>query len=712
MSLSTEPGKSNLNLYIFPCFGKRPVFGFKWKESSTDDPLRILRLRRKYPTAVWAVDLEKSGLICIDCDKDGDNVGLEWLTARCPETLRGALLAVPGCWSPTGGRHFYFRNTHPPFGDGRGDMPPKHTANIDVKGKGYVLLPGSDTSKSVSDGGVYVPIGDLAEAPPLPDWLVGVLGKPERSPSTAEGAQVVDLVPESRGTPWGKAALEAICAELAAVPAGSRSNEAARLAFKLGQILEQARISPDEAYAQLEAVALSWRNPAIDKSDKALGPKGTLTRGLEAGTKSPRGPDTKDEDGPEINFGSSKAREEERKEEGPKAEPARSRWLWHGEEDVEAVHAWLVDKLLPETGIVILAGQPKKGKSIIALDICGSVMAASAFLDHEITRPGGVLFLALPTEGVKEVPIRLRGLVKDKLAKQGLSEKFLDKLPIAWLRDGENAFNLQKQNDVNRLVADLEAAAAKMYKVYGVPPVLVVVDTMEAAAKFSKGYPANEAKRVAETLAAIGQRFKVCILVIDHLGKDEDQGPLGSIAKEGGADVVLSVRGKTFAVHSSRLTKSGKETARRFSLESVKLDDGGNETFVVRWKPKKESEEPDVGDDDSTIGDFVAAGKAKRNAEDRWSRHLRVFRRIMKKVMQESGVERRPAGDMPLVRSVASEAVRNQFLKDKLGDGADRTSMRKAFRRALDGVDAEGLVLKFNVDENEYLYFAHKDDEK
>ena len=165
-----------------------------------------------------------------------------------------------------------------------------------------------------------------------PDWLVGVLGKPERSPSTAEGAQVVDLVPESRGTPWGKAALEAICAELAAVPAGSRSNEAARLAFKLGQILEQARISPDEAYAQLEAVALSCAQPCHRQVGQGAWPQGEqLTRGLEAGTKSPRGPDTKDEDGPEINFGSSKAREEERKEEGPKAEPARSRWLWHGE---------------------------------------------------------------------------------------------------------------------------------------------------------------------------------------------------------------------------------------------------------------------------------------------------------------------------------------------------------------------------------------------
>jgi hypothetical protein len=68
-----------------------------------------------------------------------------------------------------------------------------------------------------------------------------------------------------------------------------------------------------------------------------------------------------------------------------------------------------------------------------------------------------------------------------------------------------------------------------------------------------------------------------------------------------------------------------------------------------------------------------------------------------------------PAHDGPLVRSVLLEAVREQFQKDKIGDSHD--TIRRAFGRALDRADQEGLVIKFRTTDGECLYFKNKDDE-
>jgi RecA-family ATPase len=197
---------------------------------------------------------------------------------------------------------------------------------------------------------------------------------------------------------------------------------------------------------------------------------------------------------------------------------------------------------LPEVGVVLLSGQPKRGKSIVALDICGSVMTGLDAVTRKVTRRGGVLFVALPTEGNDEVPIRLRGLVEGKLRTEAVDAPagYLDKLPFAWLREGENDINLQDKASVSKVLADIDEAADHIRVQYGLPLALIVIDALEAAGKFGDGYKSNEAKRVMTVCDQIAAHAKCCILVLDHFGKDEDQGTLGSIHKEGGVKLFFS----------------------------------------------------------------------------------------------------------------------------------------------------------------------------
>jgi hypothetical protein len=702
-------------MFVFPCLGKQPALTLRWRNASTCEEPAVRKLWAVWPMGVPAIDLGKSKLFVPDCDLDGMGHdvrdGWAWLVGYCPEAHREALQCVPGSITPSGGRHPIFRNVEPALGNGRGSLPAKNVANIDPKGDGgYVIAPGADTSPW--GGGVYHQIGDLMDIPPLPDWLRDLMAprKPwerEKAKPSGNGRAEPAEVPDDRKSAWGEAALEAIAAELTAAQKGELHNTANLCGFKAGQLVGGGCLSKDEACARLEAAALAGNFPA---GDRALGSNGTIMRAIEDGTRSPRRPGDKDDiGGVVINLGERKRREEW----APGAEQAQSRWCRHGEEETDVVHKWLIEGLLPESGVVMLSGQPKKGKSITALDMFGSIATTLDFIDYKVTCRGGVLFLALPTEGADDIAIRLRALIEGKLRKaaadlaEPLPEGFLDKLPISWLREGQNDFSLQDKISIEKLIADIEAESAWMLKNRGVPVRLIVVDALEAAAKFSKGYPANEAKAVMAILELISMRTKTCVMALDHFGKDEEQGPLGSIHKSSGAKIIYCIRGNTFSIYQSRITKSGPETARKFKLRTVKFSDGGS-SFCIDWKPHGKFEGEAGGEDDPIIGGMVAAGKARRDAEARWPKPLRAFRRAMQEVM-EHGLERRPAHDKPMVRSVTLEAVRTRFQASKIGDSQE--AIRKAFARALDRVDAELLVLKFNIDGVDYLYFANKEDD-
>jgi hypothetical protein len=77
----------------------------------------------------------------------------------------------------------------------------------------------------------------------------------------------------------------------------------------------------------------------------------------------------------------------------PKEQPT-SRLHWHGEVDPHDGRAWTVQDLVPEVGKGVIAGQWGTFKTFAALDLAHAIMSGEPFLDFEIVRRGGVLFLA------------------------------------------------------------------------------------------------------------------------------------------------------------------------------------------------------------------------------------------------------------------------------------------------------------------------------
>ena len=70
--------------------------------------------------------------------------------------------------------------------------------------------------------------------------------------------------------------------------------------------------------------------------------------------------------------------------------------IWHGDPDGTPLKEWLIDEMLPRTGLALIAGQWGTHKTFVMLDLSASVMTKAQFAGREVHRRGGVLLLAKP----------------------------------------------------------------------------------------------------------------------------------------------------------------------------------------------------------------------------------------------------------------------------------------------------------------------------
>ena len=182
--------------------------------------------------------------------------------------------------------------------------------------------------------------------------------------------------------------------------------------------------------------------------------------------------------------------------------PAPFELFWHGKEYNRELRSWLVKEMIPETGLGLASGQWGTAKTFAVLDLAASVMTAAAFAGREVSRRGGVLFIA--AEGAYEIPIRLKGVVEEKLrpaALGGAAE--LASLPFAWIEDCPN---LQDNGDFNRLLATAKQAARNIRDQFDLPLALIVIDTLSAVGNFKDANDAAEGQRIMNRLGELGRQ--------------------------------------------------------------------------------------------------------------------------------------------------------------------------------------------------------------
>jgi hypothetical protein len=266
---------------------------------------------------------------------------------------------------------------------------------------------------------------------------------------------------------------------------------------------------------------------------------------------------------------------------------------YHGETSAELNRRWLIKNLLTETGFGLISGQWGTAKTFVVLDIAGCVMPGvnqERFIDYRIKRRGGVLFVA--AEGCGSIRLRFETMLARKLGRQDQDNPHQ---PFAWV-------NFQPEllrRGAKDLIAIAQRDAKWMREKHGVDLVLIIIDTVAAAAAFQKEDDAAQAQKVLNALGELSAATGALVLGVDHFGKDVETGTRGSSAKEGGVENVLSLLGKRevtgkmtdlrMGVRKVKDAESGRVIPFRLETINCGTDEDGDPvtTCVVHWEPER-----------------------------------------------------------------------------------------------------------------------------
>jgi AAA domain len=443
--------------------------------------------------------------------------------------------------------------------------------------------------------------------------------------------------------------------DLAQTLTGERNKELNNAALKLGTLVAIDALTEGEVIGALYDASKANGLVADHGQRAALA---TINSGLRKGLETPRVI-------PEL---TAKPHDETKPVGEKPAEPvSEPEIFWHGTHYQRELRPWLIKELIPQQGQGLASGQWGTGKTFAVIDLAASIITGTPFADHEVCRSGGVLFVA--AEGANEIPIRLQGVVDQKLRlNPALGAADLDKLPFAWI---EECPSLKEEHSFERLVGLALAADKKMKEQFNVDLALIIIDTLSAAADFVDANDAAEGQRIMNRLNALSRRTGAFALAVDHFGKDASTGTRGSSAKEAAADVVLAlladrdvngtIKNTRLAVRKLRGGATGAETP--FDLKEVELGTPGVTTCIIEWKPG------------------LPLKEGPTDAKPRWPKGLRIFRQALLTALIDAGDYGVPFYDGPKVKWVPDYKVKAEFMAAYPSD-SDTEEKKKGAKRA------------------------------
>ena len=356
---------------------------------------------------------------------------------------------------------------------------------------------------------------------------------------------------------------------------------------------------------------------------------------------------------------------------------AQGKWQWRffGRQGDVVERRYLVDKLLPETGVGLLSGQWGTYKTFVALDLTAAVITGTPFAGFDVARQGAALFIAL--EGQGEVNIRLQAA----LAHRGHAQELA---PFAWI---DTCPRLLDQDASQQLTAMVAQAAEKMLEDFKLPVVLVVVDSAGKAAGYAKTGDENDAvvgRQIVAAMAEASRTTGALFLGVDHFGKSAETGTRGSSAKEADCDAVLALLGDK--------NMAGEVANPRLAIRKRRSGANG---IQIPFQPKVVAADKS-GDETTLVVDWLHPNEvAPPLKADTWPKSLRLLRQVLMNVLADHGTDQRPFLDGPTVRAVDIENVRKEFYAGYPAEGTDKqkaAARRQAFNRSVRAAQNSGVI--------------------
>jgi len=689
---------------------KRPMIE-GWQSQATTDLPQIEEWWDRCPEALPGIDLTRAALLVIDADRHGGPDGVAAFEQLAEG--HGGLPLGPVTLTAGGGQHFYFRQ---PDGDKLGCSPGSLPAGIDVRGRGgWIVAPGAIRG----DGSRWQPAPDapaleMAFAyggiPVVPGWLSALVCRrgnkdhPEDIRPNRLALREFSTTSD-RERAFAKKALEECAAELASTQIGGRNQKLNAVAYHMGRMVARAWIDrPDVADRLWEACE---KNGLIN-NDGADAVQATLASGLEAGTQDPH-PDLAERPLRPANDNVARSRI------APASDDDVFPGVWHGEENFVAPN-WLIRDLLPENCVTLLSGESGAAKTFLAIHAAISIALGERFFGKR-TRRGGTLFLAaeagflvgerleaarigvaLPAIQSRDtIELRLEPLKSEALQGQISRSDFdVTKLPIHIITQVPNLLDASNEARLKRTIKKVNA---EMRQRFGVPLVLVIVDTMLSAFNVSNWNDAAEATKATRVLARIADAG-VAVMALAHHGKETNRGTAGSFALTAEPDSIISafcekehdeVTRRWIVLSKSRRGDIGWSCDFALTPQVVGTDEDGEDVIPAYVTPLVSS----------------AAGSLKIKTAPTPSPRLRRFMEVFEKAEMAAGQDQQLYGNGQSCLVVPREAVKVEFDRSYTTDATNRAeAVRKAFERSVeDGLEA-GFVREGHWDGTGWLWRA------
>lgn len=364
---------------------KRPAIK-EWQKEATRDPAKLREFARQFPDCNWGIT---ANVVDIDAAVKPGNTqsGLATFNPLVIDNGEPDTLAAK---TPSGGLHFYVADDLPNGSNTLG-------IGIDSRaaGKGYVVAPGSYVEKSeverVGVSGFY----EWSNQKPVKSvpWLKAAPGhKPSPDRGDALKQQPPRIEPETL----------ARCLT-GLDPARFREQEAW---FRLmcschdatsGQGLHEFRdwsLSDSGYTGKNDDIEHRWSSLNVHaKGDLAMESPGGLIDCLQKAGRNDLAAlcvsdfNDVDEAAEIIEFEKLRA---------AKSAKRRNRLVGRSFTELESLAdpTWIVRDMVPDNGLIVLYGKPKRGKSFIALDLSLCVASGAPFHGEEVGRTGRVLYIA------------------------------------------------------------------------------------------------------------------------------------------------------------------------------------------------------------------------------------------------------------------------------------------------------------------------------
>lgn len=218
--------------------------------------------------------------------------------------------------------------------------------------------------------------------------------------------------------------------------------------------------------------------------------------------------------------------------------------------------SWIVDGLIPEAGVIVLAGDPGAGKTLLAIDVALRLAHGMGWLGRDC-KPASTLYLA--GEGGSGLASRLRAWKAANSGSKPLTDCFVS------VHDGvPDLTSPSAISEMEQLIVDSRA-------VYGRVPDIVVIDTLAMAIPGSDENDSGAIGKVMQVLSELRRRYGCTFIIIHHFRK-----PAGDRGKGGSShrSSMHMVRGSTAIVGAADVVLLAVNDDGNRTLEAAKVRDG------------------------------------------------------------------------------------------------------------------------------------------